>query len=70
MFEVDNILKENRSREVIENVLKMVCFKFFIIISQECIDFVNQYVDFVINLLIQEGDLKIVCKVLNLCLSK
>lgn len=70
MFEVDNILKENRSREVIENVLKMVCFKFFVIISQECIDFVNQYVDFVINLLIQEGDLKIVCKVLNLCLSK
>lgn len=67
MFEVDNILKENRSREVIENVLKMVCFKFFVIISQECIDFVNQYVDFVINLLIQEGDLKIVCKVLNLC---
>lgn len=70
MFEVDNILKENRSREVIENVLKMVCFKFFFIISQECIDFVNQYVDFVINLLIQEGDLKIVCKVFNLCLSK
>ena len=70
MSEVDNILKENRSREAIENALKMVCSKLPATISQECTDFVNQYADLVINLLIQEGDPKTVCKALNLCSSK
>ena len=69
MSELDNILKDNRSKEAIENALKMVCSKLPSTISQECSDFVNQYADLVINLLIQEGDPKKVCTALNLCSS-
>ncbi|XP_062575849.1 prosaposin-like isoform X2 [Saccostrea cucullata] len=69
MREVDNILQQNRSREAIENALKMVCSKLPSTISQECTDFVNQYADLVINLIIQEGDPKMVCTALKLCSS-
>ena len=67
MSELDNILKDNRSKEAIENALKMVCSKLPSTISQECSDFVDQYADLVINLLIQEGDPKQVCTALSLC---
>ena len=67
MSELDNILKDNNSKEAIENALKMVCSKLPSTISQECSDFVNQYADLVIDLLIQEGDPKKVCTALSLC---
>lgn len=69
MTELDNILKENRSRQAIENALQMVCSKLPTTISKECSDFVNQYADLVINLLIQEVDPKNVCTALKLCSS-
>ncbi|XP_056018469.1 prosaposin-like [Ostrea edulis] len=69
MTELDNILKENRSRQAIENALQMVCSKLPTTISKECSDFVNQYADLVINLLILEVDPKNVCTALKLCSS-
>ncbi|XP_061168001.1 uncharacterized protein LOC133176955 [Saccostrea echinata] len=67
MREVDNILQQNRSRQAIENALQMVCSKLPSTISKECSDFVNQYADLVINLLINEGDPKTVCTAIKLC---
>jgi uncharacterized protein YutE (UPF0331/DUF86 family) len=67
MREVDNILKENRSKEAIENTLQTICSKLPSTISKECSDFVSQYADLVIDLLINEVDPKNVCTALKVC---
>ncbi|RMX42497.1 hypothetical protein pdam_00020424 [Pocillopora damicornis] len=70
MDKLDSILKQNATREEIEEALDKVCSYLPSSISSECTQFINQYSDAILQILAQELDPKEVCTALQLCTSQ
>ncbi|XP_043912546.1 prosaposin isoform X2 [Protopterus annectens] len=68
--EVDKLLENNRTKENVINALKKVCSILPSSIAAECEDFVTQYGDAVIELIVQEVAPDSVCSILGLCSSR
>ncbi|KAK6187954.1 hypothetical protein SNE40_005870 [Patella caerulea] len=65
--EIDQILGQNRSKAQVTKALDDVCGLLPTTIRQECVAFVNQYAKVVIELLVQEVDPKVICRLIGLC---
>lgn len=70
MDKLDSILKQNATRQEIEDALDKVCSYLPSSISAECTQFINQYGDAILQILAQELDPKEVCTALQICTSE
>ncbi|XP_053383474.1 uncharacterized protein LOC123564714 [Mercenaria mercenaria] len=67
---LDDVLKGNRSEAAIKSALDKVCSLLPDTISGECDEFVNQYSNIIIQLLVNEIDPTTICTILSLCSTK
>ncbi|CAB3361640.1 Hypothetical predicted protein [Cloeon dipterum] len=67
MTQLDDMLKNNATEEDIKKAVHSVCNYLPKSVSQKCNDFVNEYADLVIQLLVQSLEPKQVCQELGLC---
>ncbi|XP_052262835.1 uncharacterized protein LOC127866386 isoform X5 [Dreissena polymorpha] len=65
--ELDSILKGNKSEASIKAALEQVCSLLPDTLSTECKQFVDQYAQQIIDLLLQEIDPDQICKLIGLC---
>ncbi|XP_073239351.1 prosaposin-like [Porites lutea] len=70
MTELKTLLSENATQEEIKEALEEVCSLLPSTIQSECKQFVEQYEQAIIEILVQELDPSMVCTALNLCASK
>lgn len=69
MKQLDDMLKANATEAEIEQALEEVCSLLPDTIKQECDDFVKEYGQAVIEMLVQELSPDVICKTLGLCSS-
>ncbi|XP_059489163.1 prosaposin [Neocloeon triangulifer] len=67
MTQLDDMLKNNATEDDIKNAVHTVCNYLPKSVSTKCNEFVNEYADLVIQLLVQSLDPKQVCQELGLC---
>ncbi|XP_076318040.1 prosaposin isoform X15 [Tachypleus tridentatus] len=67
MAYLDKELEDKPTEEAIKNALEKVCSILPQSLSKECDDFVKEYADLIITLLVQELDPNTVCDALKLC---
>ncbi|XP_012259045.2 prosaposin [Athalia rosae] len=67
MKQLEDTMKKPSSRNEIEKVVHGVCNVLPKTIKVECNDFVNQYADLVIDMLVAEVDPKDICTAISLC---
>ncbi|XP_030059280.1 prosaposin isoform X2 [Microcaecilia unicolor] len=67
MKEVVNLLQNNKTEERIKEVLDHVCEFIPEPYGDQCVDFVNQYLNAIIQILLQETSPKFMCEMLGLC---
>ncbi|XP_013777064.2 uncharacterized protein LOC106461762 isoform X2 [Limulus polyphemus] len=67
MTYLEKELEDKPTEEAIKTALEKVCSVLPQSLSKECDDFVNEYADIIITLLVQELDPNTVCEALKLC---
>ncbi|KAF4528847.1 hypothetical protein B566_EDAN017671 [Ephemera danica] len=67
MSQLDDMLKNNATEEEIKDAVHTVCNYLPTSVAKQCNDFVYEYADMVIQLLVQELEPKAVCQELSLC---
>ncbi|XP_072347986.1 prosaposin isoform X4 [Scyliorhinus torazame] len=67
MRQIENLLQQNRTEEMIVNAVEKVCSILPTTVKSECRDFVEQYGQAVVELLAQELDPAFVCTAIGLC---
>eukprot|EP00061_Rhincodon_typus_P017000 g45495.t1 len=65
--EIDRYLQKNSTEEMIVNIVEKVCSLLPATVKSECNDFVEQYGKAVVDLLAQELNPALVCRVIGLC---
>ncbi|GFW97437.1 hypothetical protein TNCV_4991141 [Trichonephila clavipes] len=66
---VEDMIKDKKTEDEIKNALDKVCSYLPSSMSAKCVNFVNQYTDLLVTLIIQELDPSDICAKLNLCVS-
>ncbi|KAG5877456.1 hypothetical protein JTB14_026510 [Gonioctena quinquepunctata] len=69
MKEIDDKLKDNKTEENIENIVRDICNKLPGSINAQCNNFVDEYGDAVIQLLISALEPSDICRMIKLCTS-
>lgn len=64
---IEKAMSNKKTKDEVESIIHGVCNHLPKTISQECNQFVHQYADVVIDLLIQEVSPKEICTMIGLC---